>query len=230
MARRVPGPCMKISTHSTLADLAATHAGASRVFYRHDLDFCCHGRVSLAEACERRTLPVDRLVRELEAETARAADFTRWDEQPIPDLVAHVLERFHAAHRAELPRLVEMARKVERRHAQKPSCPRGLAEHLEHLSEELESHMQKEEQVLFPLILSGRGRMASVPIQVMEEEHVDHGRNLDRLREIAHGFVPPAEACGTWSALYLGLSELDEELREHIHLENNVLFPRALRS
>jgi regulator of cell morphogenesis and NO signaling len=221
---------MQITTQSTLADLAATHAGASRVFYRHDLDFCCHGRVSLAEACAKRALVVEDLVRELEAETARASDFRRWDEQPIPELVAHVLERFHAAHRAELPRLLEMALKVEQVHAQKASCPKGLAAHLEHVAEELESHMQKEEQVLFPLILSGRGRMACVPIQVMEEEHVDHGRNLDRLRELAHGFTPPQDACGTWRALYLGLAELDEAVRQHIHLENNVLFPRALRS
>ena len=221
---------MKISTRSTLADLAATHAGASRVFYRHDLDFCCHGQVSLAEACSKRALAVDALVRELEAETAADSDFRRWDEQPIPQLVEHVLERFHAAHRAELPRLHEMAAKVERVHAEKSSCPRGLAAHLQHIAEELEAHMQKEEQVLFPLILSGRGRMASVPIQVMEEEHVDHGRNLDRLRELAHGFAPPADACGTWRALYLGLAEFDEEVRQHIHLENNVLFPRALRT
>jgi regulator of cell morphogenesis and NO signaling len=219
-----------ITPSTTLADLAATRAGASRVFYRHELDFCCHGRVSLAEACEKKQLAVDELIRAIEAETPLATDFKRWDEQPIPALVAHILERFHEQHRAELPRLLEMARRVEKVHADKPSCPRGLAEHLQHVAEELDAHMQKEEQVLFPLILSGRGRMASMPIQVMEEEHVDHGRNLARLRELAHGYVPPEEACGTWRALYLGLAELEEQVMQHIHLENNVLFPRALRS
>src|SRR5690349_9711078 len=107
VARHLPWPAMKITSASTLADLAATHAGASRVFYRHDLDFCCHGRISLAEACAERALAVEALVRELEAETAATSDFRRWDGEPIPELVAHVLERFHAAHRAELPRLVE---------------------------------------------------------------------------------------------------------------------------
>ena len=219
-----------ITPTSTLADLAATHAGASRVFYRHDLDFCCHGRVSLAEACSKKSLAVAELVEELRAETAHAPDFRRWDEQPIPSLVAHVLARFHEAHRAELPRLLAMARKVELVHADKPSCPHGLAEHVQRIAEELEQHMQKEEQVLFPLILAGRGGMAAVPIQILEEEHVDHGRNLARLRDLAQGFKPPAEACGTWRALYLGLAELDEQVMQHIHLENNVLFPRALRS
>jgi regulator of cell morphogenesis and NO signaling len=219
-----------ITPATTLAELAATRAGASRIFYRHSLDFCCHGRVSLAEACEKKQLALDELIRAIEAETPLATDFRRWDEQPIPALVAHLLERFHAAHRAELPRLLDMARRVERVHADKPSAPRGLAEHLEHVAEELEAHMQKEEQVLFPLILSGRGRMASMPIQVMEEEHVDHGRNLARLRELAQDFTPPEEACGTWRALYLGLAELEQQVMEHIHLENNVLFPRALRS
>ena len=236
-----------ITPTSTLADLAATHAGASRVFYRHDLDFCCHGRVSLAEACSKKSLAVAELVEELRAETAHAPDFRRWDEQPIPSLVAHVLARFHEAHRAELPRLLARARKVELVHADKPSCPHGLAEHVQRIAEELEQHMQKEEQVreehllleqhmqkeeqvLFPLILAGRGGMAAVPIQILEEEHVDHGRNLARLRELAQGFRPPAEACGTWRALYLGLAELDEQVMQHIHLENNVLFPRALRS
>jgi len=219
-----------ITPSMTLADLAATRAGASRVFYRHDLDFCCHGRVSLADACAKKRIAVDALVRELEAETANQPDFRRFDDQPIADLIQHLLDRFHTPHRAELQRLLEMARKVEKVHADKSSCPRGLADHVANIAEELEAHMQKEEQVLFPMILGGRGRSASMPIQVMEEEHEDHGRNLERLRELTHQFTPPEEACGTWRALYLGLHELDEQLMQHIHLENNVLFPRALRS
>ncbi len=215
---------------STLADLATLHAGASRVFHRHGLDFCCHGQVTLGEACARRELALGPLLDELAREFSTPDTSTRWEGKPLPEQIEHVLNHFHAAHRAELPRLLEMARKVERVHADKPSCPRGLAELLEQVGDELESHMQKEEQVLFPLILSGRGRMAAMPIQVMEEEHKDHGRNLERLRERAHGYQPPAEACGTWRALYLGLDELEQQLMLHIHLENNVLFPRALRS
>lgn len=219
-----------ITPQHTLADLAATFAGASRVFYRHGLDFCCHGRVSLDEACRKRKLDANALVREIESEVLVPGDFERWDRRPLADVVAHVLRDFHDSHRAEVPRLLEMARKVERVHAEKASCPRGLAAHLARMAEDLESHMQKEEGILFPLILAGRGRLAADPIRVMEEEHDDHGKNLARLRELTHDYKPPADACGTWTALYLGLAELERLLMEHIHTENNILFPRALRS
>lgn len=139
-----------------------------------------------------------------------------------------MLDRYHAGHRAELPRLIQMATKVERVHADKPNCPKGLAAHLQFLADELEGHMQKEEQVLFPMLLAGHGAQAGGPIQVMESEHQEHGRNLAMLRQLAHDFTPPAEACGTWRALYLGLAELECAVMQHIHLENHVLFPRVL--
>ncbi|MCA9587981.1 MAG: hemerythrin domain-containing protein, partial [Myxococcales bacterium] len=86
-----------------------------------------------------------------------------------------------------------------------------------------------EEQVLFPAIHGGRlGAPVHMPIRVMMQEHDDHGENLRRMRELATGYVPPPEACATWRALYAGLEKLEAELMEHIHLENNVLFPRAL--
>lgn len=155
--------------------------------------------------------------------------FMRWDERPLNELIEHLLKDFHEPHREELPRLIHMARKVVAVHADKPSCPHDLADHLERMAEELEEHMQKEEQILFPLIQAGRGSMAAMPIQMMEMEHRDHGNNLETLREMTKDYQPPAEACGTWVALYLGLAELERDLMEHIHTENNILFPRALR-
>jgi regulator of cell morphogenesis and NO signaling len=218
-----------ITPQRTLAELAATYAGASRVFYRHGLDFCCHGQVSMAEACAKKQIDVAALVREVEAELRVPGDFTRWDERPIDELIEHILTRFHAGHRAELPRLLEMARRVEKVHAEKPTCPAGLSQHLEHVAEALELHMQKEEQILFPLFRSSRAHMAAMPVQMMEEEHHDHALNLARIRELTGDLKAPPEACGTWSALYLGLADLEQQVMEHIHLENNVLFPRALR-
>ena len=222
-----------ITPDHTLADLSVTRAGASRVFYRHGLDFCCHGQISLREACESEELDVEQLIKELIEEDRgkeRADDsFARWDEQSPDALIEHLLTRFHEPHRAEVPRLLAMARKVEEVHGEKPACPRGLANHLAKMGEELELHMQKEEQILFPMIRAGRGRMAAMPVQIMEQEHRDHGENLTLMRDLAHDFDPPEEACGTWRALYLGLAELESELMQHIHLENNVLFPRALQ-
>jgi len=218
-----------ITPLSTLADLATSHAGASRVFHRHRLDFCCHGRVTLEAACAERRLDVGALIGELSAEQARDTSFRAWDHAPLPELIAHLLTRFHRDHRAELPRLIEAAAKVERVHADKPSCPRGLAAHLKRMAEELEDHMLKEEHVLFPLVERGQGAMASMPVQVLEHEHRDHALNLQRMRKLAHDCEPPPEACNTWRALYLGLAALERDLMDHIHLENNVLFPRALR-
>lgn len=218
-----------IQPDSTLAELAVSHAGASRVFYKHGLDFCCNGRVSLAEACGKRGLDLAQIEGELQAAIAETPQDELVAELPLPDFVQYILDTYHAAHREELPRLTAMARKVEQVHGEKPDCPRGLAAFLEHLTEELEMHMQKEEQMLFPMIIAGRGRMVGMPISVMEEEHQDHGKNLERMRELAANFEPPEAACNTWRALYLGLAQLERDLMEHIHLENNALFPRALK-
>jgi regulator of cell morphogenesis and NO signaling len=219
-----------ISPQDTLGELAATRAGASRVFHRHHLDFCCRGRTSLAEACQEQRLDVQALVAEIEAQVPLPGDdLRRWDEASIDELIDHVLATFHAAHRDELPRLLAMARKVETVHAGKPGCPHGLSAHLEHVAFELEQHMQKEEQVLFPLLRSRHAHLAGAPIQCMEEEHQDHGRNLARLRELGRDYVVPAGACATWTALLLGLEDLERQVMDHIHLENHVLFPRALR-
>jgi regulator of cell morphogenesis and NO signaling len=102
-----------ITPHHTLAELAATRAGASRVFYRHGLDFCCHGRVSLAEACAKKRLDVEALVREIEAEVKAPGVGELWNERPIPELFEHVVEDYHAAHPAEMPRQRAIAKRVE---------------------------------------------------------------------------------------------------------------------
>jgi len=213
----------------SLAKLASEQPGAALVFLRHRLDFCCRGQTSLAAGCAAAGLDLPAIEAELADASRDDRGFVAWEGRPLEALIDHVLERFHARHRAELPPLIVLARRVEERHADKAACPRGLARHLEHMAEELELHMQKEEQMLFPLIRQGRGRMALMPVQVMEEEHKDHARNLAQLRALAGDYVLPPEACPTWSALVLGLSELERALYQHIHLENNVLFPRALR-
>lgn len=222
-------PRPALTADQSLAALATTWAGASRVFLRHGLDFCCKGQRSVADACRDRGLPLETILAELRAETAPAPAEDRWDERPLAQLLTHILDRYHQHHRAELPRLLHMATRVEAVHRDKADCPHGLAAHLRHVADALESHMQKEEQVLFPMLLAGHWAPATEPIAVMESEHEEHGRNLGKLRDLAHGFVPPANACGTWRALYLGLGELERDVMQHIHLENHVLFPRCRR-
>ena len=216
------------STVTTLADLAVAHPAASRVFHRRGLDFCCHGRRPLAEACAERGLDADSVIAEIASEETSASDLPRWDEQPVPNLVEHIVGFYHLRLRVELPEIISLAAKVERRHAEKASCPRGLHAHLEEVHCAVLEHLAKEEQVLFPMILGGRGRMAAGPIHVMETEHVDHAESLQKTRRLTADLVAPEEACPTWRALYLRLRELEAELMDHIHLENNVLFRRVL--
>jgi len=153
----------------------------------------------------------------------------QWGMRPLPELVDHILTRYHDPLREDLPPLVDAAAKVERVHGDKADCPRGLADHLARLHAELGTHLAKEEQVLFPAIRSGRrGQHVHMPIRMMMQEHEDHEVNLQRIRELTSNFAPPAGACGTWRGLYAGLAKLDADLSEHIHFENDVLFPRVL--
>lgn len=217
-----------LNTNETLGEVAVAHPAATRVFLRHRLDFCCGGRRKLGDACRGAGLDPDAILAEIAREGAVESP-ERWDSRPLNELVDWILTRYHEPLRRDLPGLLDAARKIERVHAKKASCPRGLAAHLEQLDAEIRQHLAKEEQVLFPAILAGsRGAPVHMPIRVMMQEHDDHGANLQRLRELTTDFIPPPEACATWRALYAGLEELESELMEHIHLENNILFPRAL--
>ncbi len=219
---------MNTTETTTLGELAATYPQASRIFYRKRLDYCCGGKRTLGDACRELDLDPAAVLAEI---TAPAGDggLAAWTTRPLNDLIDFIISRYHDKLRVELPELVAMAAKVEQSHAEKASCPRGLAAHLGQVHEAVLSHLAKEEQVLFPMIRAGQGRRTGEPVQAMEQEHRDHAVNLQRTRDLAHDLTPPAEACGTWQALYLRLDELEAELMEHIHLENNVLFPRALR-
>lgn len=217
-----------MNTNDTLGQLAVTYPLSTQVFLRHRLDFCCGGKQTLGDACRARGLDPDSVIREIEAEAPSTSE-RRWDEAPLPELVDFIVTRYHLTLRRDLPSLVEAARRVERVHAAKPTCPLGLAAQLEETQMELFRHMDKEEHALFPMITSGGvGARLHMPVRMMMVEHDDHGVNLRRLRALSGDFVPPPEACATWRALYVGLERLEAELMEHIHLENNVLFPRAL--
>ena len=216
------------STTTTLAELAVIHPGAARVFFHHRLDFCCGGRRTLDDVCRERGLDAASILEEIDNAAPLSADGPRWDRQPLPALIDHIVSTYHARLRRDLPDLIAMARRVEHKHGEKPGCPLGLTALLEGMYADVIDHLQKEEQILFPMIARGVGNRAAGPVQVMEMEHDHHRENLVRLRTVTGDLEPPAAACATWRALYAGLAQLEEELMEHIHLENNVLFPRAL--
>jgi regulator of cell morphogenesis and NO signaling len=216
-----------VNAETTLADLVIATPHAARVLYRHRLDFCCGGRRTLADACARTGLDPVGIAREIDA----AADDGGGAHPELltpAQLTELIIARYHQPLRAELPRLLELARKVERVHAAKPTCPIGLSAHLVDLESAILDHLDKEEQILFPLVRAGRGALAHMPVQVMMQEHLDHAANLQRMRGLAHDFALPPDACTSWRNLYDSLQTLELELMRHIHIENNILFPAVL--
>lgn len=139
-------------------------------------------------------------------------------------LIDHILERYHAVHRAQLPELIRMARQVEAVHREHPDVPAGLAVLLTEAEQDLLSHMRKEENILFPMLKAGGNPFVSQPISVMRAEHTQHGAMLEQLMGLCNNAVPPVGACNTWHALYAGVAQLHDDLINHIHLENNILF------
>ncbi len=212
----------------TLKQIVLTNPGAAEVLERHGLDYCCRGHRSLATACQQAGLAV----LEVEAELARLAPTepaeADWRRRPLSELIDHILERYHKPLRRDLPALIALARKVERLHADKPTCPLGLAEHLTRIHAAVESHLAKEERGLFPRILAGLADTVQAPIQAMMREHVEHGESLRLTRTLTRNLTPPPEACASWRELYRGLARLETELWKHVFLEDHVLAPRAL--
>lgn len=214
-----PGAAARLN--QPIGQIAVDLPGATAVFRRLKLDFCCGGQVPLAEACARRGLDAAPVLAELA--TLDRGDGATVPQQPAA-LIDHILARYHALHRAQLPELIRMARRVEAVHREQPAVPAGLAELLEAIQGEMLEHMAKEEGILFPMLRQGHPAAAH-PIAVMRHEHDAHGQQLQRLQALTDGFTPPAGACNTWRALYSGGRAFVDDLMQHIHLENNLLFP-----
>jgi len=223
---------MDITQDSKVGQIATEYPMATRVFSRHNIDFCCGGGVALESVCAKKGLEVQTILDEINSELSDNENTeVRWDQESLPALIEHILAVYHRPLDEELPRLEAMARRVVEVHGEKMPqiLPQILSTYLM-LKTELEQHMSKEEQILFPMILQGQGCMAEGPIEVMHEEHDNAGEALQKLRELTDNFTVPEEACNTWRALWHGLEALEDSLHKHIHLENNILFPGALSS
>lgn len=144
------------------------------------------------------------------------------------EIINYIIDNFHNKHRQDFRDLIPLAKKVETVHADKIESPQGLSDFLGKMFFELESHMQKEEQVLFPMIKSEQYQMAQMPIQMMMQEHIDHTENLKTLKKLAKNYILPENACGSWRRLYAGVEALENDLRNHIDLEDNFFFPKIL--
>lgn len=227
---------MTIALDTPLGRIAAEHPLATRVFARHRLDFCCGGGRTLREAAGAKGLDAATVLRDVQAEIARAQTSgdpaaANWDTASARDIIDHIVATYHVPLREELPRLTAMARKVAAVHGEiRPDTLPALADVVAGLREELEAHMAEEERVVFPQILgadTAGGTAATDRLAALEHEHAEAGAALGRIRELTGDFEVPGEACATWRALWAGLEELERTMHEHVHLENHVLFPRA---
>jgi regulator of cell morphogenesis and NO signaling len=229
---------MQITAESKVADIAAASPATIKVFQRHHIDFCCGGKMPLAEACSRHAVDPGALLAELRSAQSSAPDPTDWRVETLAALTAHIQERYHVPLRLELPRLAAMLAKVVDRHGERLPEALPLRQTFEDLSSELIEHMAREDAVLFPLIVeleagnepdAGPASTAWIRqiVEKMVAEHDAAGAALRAMREMTGDYTPPEWACPTLLGLYHGLAELEREMQVHVHLENAILFPRA---
>lgn len=234
---------MLLDGTKTVRDFAIEIPNATRVFELLKIDYCCGGNQPLSEACERKGLQVQEVLQLLEeagpAETGSAT--TDAQSLPLAKLIDVIIEKHHVFTRNELRRVAALLEKVCSVHGMNHPELWHIKTHFHNLEAELEPHMMKEERILFPYI---SGLEAAVidkrpapfapfgavrnPIEVMMREHDGAGDILRFIRELSNNFVTPEDACLSYSTLYNALEELERDLHQHIHLENNILFPRAL--
>lgn len=230
------------TTTQTVREIALENPASIRVFEAFGIDYCCGGRKPLAEACAAKNIALDAVITALENGTAGSATASEdWSALSLGALVSHIVNAHHAYVRRELPRLAELASKVVSRHGDtKPELPQ-IQVNVGQISEELIEHLAKEEVVLFPYITKLEraknegtakphgcfGTVAS-PIAMMTQEHEAAGALLAEIRQLSGDYTPPVGACPTFHAFYNGLREFEQDLHQHIHLENNILFPRAM--
>jgi regulator of cell morphogenesis and NO signaling len=233
-----------VAENQTVAEIAASSLAAVRVFERFGIDYCCGGKRPLAEVCRSKGQDPQVVKQELDLAMAeKAAGEQDWAAAPARALVEHIVSTHHEYLRRELPAIQTRLDKVYRVYNERygPTLL-GLPEVFTELRTELETHIQKEEMILFPSIIAyeeaaaaGRplprtpfGSVAH-PIRMMEMEHESAGNALARIREITNVYAVPEYGCVTYRALMSSLDEMERDLHLHIHLENNILFPRAVR-
>jgi regulator of cell morphogenesis and NO signaling len=235
---------MTVMTAKTVREVTVENPASTRVFERFGIDYCCGGNQALEQACQRAGVSVDEVVDslEMEKEAARAAKQARdWQSESLSELIEHIKNTHHKYMREETVRLAALLQKVCSVHGKNHPELFGIRETFGRVSQELMTHMMKEEMVLFPYIermeesviqkepvLPAPFGSLQNPVAVMEHEHDSAGAALRSMRKASSDFAPPADACISYQTLYQALTAFEADLHQHIHLENNILFPRAI--
>ncbi len=232
------------TTTQTVREIALEEPSSIRVFESFGIDYCCGGRKPLSEACAASSVDVDAVIAALEAAaTGPVLTNEDWSLNRMEELVNHIVLSHHAYVKRELPRLAELAQKVVNRHGANRAELVELQSVLATLDEDLTQHLAKEEAILFPYIVQlersnaeGAAKPAACfgtvasPVAMMTAEHDAAGLLLAKIRSLSENFTTPEGACPTYHAYYDGLKEFELDLHQHIHLENNILFPRAIEA
>ncbi|HMD84129.1 MAG TPA: iron-sulfur cluster repair di-iron protein [Terriglobia bacterium] len=235
---------MSVTMEKTVRELALEKPGAARVFERLGIDYCCGGKQTLEQACRVASLPVDVVLDALEVAHHSGQAFPKdrdWQTGPLADLISHIKNTHHTYTREEIARLGPLFDKVCSVHGERHPELLELRATFQSLAQELTTHMMKEEMVLFPymermeesviqkepIVPPPFGTVRN-PVAMMEHEHDSAGNALRTLRATSNGYAAPPDACVSYQTLYKTLAEFEADLHQHIHLENNVLFPRAI--
>ena len=235
---------MNVDTAKTVREVALNNPAATRVFEELGIDYCCGGNRSLGEACRTANVKIDQVLESLETAdqaSLAAADDRDWQSEPSAALIAHIQQTHHAYTRQEIARLGPLFDKVCSVHGKNHPELLQIRDTFQALAQELSAHLMKEEMVLFPYILKieaavagnqplARAPFGSVqnPVSMMEHEHDSAGNALRAMKQASDGYTAPPNACVSYQTLYRALAEFEADLHRHIHLENNILFPRAV--
>ena len=213
---------MQVTEHTHVAEIVAEMPAAARLFERYKIDYCCGGKRPVGEDCAEKGVSMDEIQDGLDAIAAPVDNSRDWSRATLGQLISHILAKHHSFLKEELPRLDQLLTKIvnKRYHHLAPALEIFLG-----LKAELDQHLLKEEIILFPRIQ--RLEVVRGPIRMMELEHDSAGNALRQLRAATNDFEVPEGVCNTYRAVMASLEELEADLHMHIHLENNVLFPRA---
>ena len=233
---------MPTATQS-IREIVTAEPSAAAVFERFEIDLCLQANAELARVCAEQQLSVDQVLEKLaDAEAqARGALVADVENYSLTRLIQHIVRSHHQTVRQELPRFVELSQRIASKHGEKGPHFKTMARLIVRLRDEMFAHLEKEEQMLFPYIVrleeaaqdhaaapDACFRSVAQPVSVMTIEHESAEGIVAELRELTKGFEPPHWACARNSAFHASLAEFEKDLQLHVHLENDLLFPRAI--